>query len=449
MRRRGLTAAAVENINPPKTGQIEKFDGAGLSLRVGAGGSKTFVLNTRVSGKMRRIRVGEYRRDPDHDKDAATKAAGDALVAARAEAARIVSQIKSGIDPVARREEEARAAEVERQRRAMDTFGAVLQEFLRRDQSGNRGAAEVRRLLEKECERWADRPIDEITAREVVALLNGVADRPAPVMANRLHAHMRRLFRWAVENAVIGASPMAAVKKPSPEKSRDRVLNDSEIAEIWRAAEALGHPFGTLVKLLVCTGARRSEIAEAQWADIDWAERKLSIPAARSKNATEHQFPLNDLAMQVLAATPRFEIEVEGKGGKRIMKPAPWIITARGDNALSAFSASKKRLDGIMAKARPAVAEGPEDVEPMPHWTIHDIRRSVATGLARMNVPIHVVERLLNHRTGSVSGVAAIYNRHAYWVERRHALDLWNQHLGRLLDPAADATAVPLRAGAE
>jgi integrase len=195
------------------------------------------------------------------------------------------------------------------------------------------------------------------------------------------------------------------VRPPVAERSRDRVLTDDEIVAFWRAAEAIGEPFGPLYRLLLLTGQRLREAAGMRDAEISgdvW-----TIPAARAKNSEAHAVPLSTAAQGVLA-------------GVRRIKGAGYVFTTNGSSAVSGFAKAKARLDKAMG----------EGVEP---FVIHDLRRTAASGMARLGIPPHVVEAVLNHRTGTVSGVARVYNRFTYEAEKRAALESWGRYVLELV----------------
>ena len=240
-------------------------------------------------------------------------------------------------------------------------------------------------------------------------MLNEITDR-SPTTANRVLAVTRRLFNWAVEEEIIAASPLGKLKA-TKEASRDRVLADSEIKLAWQAFDSVGWPFGHIGKLLLLTGARRTEVSEMRWAEIDMAAGTWTIGAERSKNGTAHTIPLSGTALDILAELPR----VANKDD---------FVFSFGRVAVSGFARKKLEIDAIIAATNGA---------PLPNWVFHDLRRTTASGMAGLGIAPHVVEAVLNHRNGTIKGVAAVYNRYTYADEKRAALAAWSDRLAQIV----------------
>jgi integrase len=272
----------------------------------------------------------------------------------------------------------------------------------------------------------------------VLKLLDSVIDRGAGVMANRVLATIKPLFSFAIDRGLIEVSPCDRVKPPAVEKSRDRVLSDDELRVVWLAAEEQGWPFGTLVQLLILTGARRDELAGASWREFDRDERLWTLPRHRAKNDREHPLPLADQAMRILDGLPH----IAGK--------AELVFTTNGASSITGWSRSKRRLDGLVLAVmqREAAGRG-EDlnrVVQLPQWTRHDLRRTVASGMARLGVSLPVIERVLNHVSGSFAGIVGVYQRHSFAAEMRAALEVWGRHVETLCTgPAAGNVVVELK----
>ena len=228
---------------------------------------------------------------------------------------------------------------------------------------------------------------------------------------------------WAVARGILKASPCDGIEAPSPEVERDRVLSPGEIALVWRAAEALPSPYGPIIRVLMLTGARRDEVAGMGRGEIDAERLSWRLPKERSKNRREHTLPLSSVASAILAAQP-------------IVEKSPFVFGG-GRAAPGAFVIVKRKIDVEIARLNGDAA--------IPHWTIHDIRRSVATQLAALKIAPHVVEALLNHKSGTIKGVAAIYNRYDYADEKRAALDAWARRLDVIVNPTAASNVVELR----
>jgi integrase len=206
---------------------------------------------------------------------------------------------------------------------------------------------------------------------------------------------------------LVDVNPVTATNK-SDERPRDRVLSDAEVAAIWRACE--DNDYGRILRLLILTGQRRDEIGAMCWSEIDLAKRVWSMPAERTKNKRPHDIYLSDPAVAIIKAIPRRE----GRD----------LIFGYGAGGYSGWSGSKETLDKRITEA---------GGKPLAPWVLHDIRRTVATGMANVGVMPHVVEAVLNHVSGHKAGVAGVYNRASYANEKRQALDVWAAHVGALV----------------
>jgi integrase len=265
---------------------------------------------------------------------------------------------------------------------------------------------ETERLLRREfAKRWSKLPVDQITKRTVSDVLDGIVRRGAPSAANHAFAAIRRVLNWCVEQGHLPHSPCIGMRAPSRVISRDRVLSDEELTAIWRSAEQMGWPFGRLVHLLILTAQRRDEVSSIRWQDLDQDEGLWTQPAMGNKSGRIHVVPLSRPALGIIRALPRVHDEL--------------VFPARGkDNPVSGYSKWKRTLDQKSG---------------VRNWALHDLRRTAATGMAALGVPPHVVERVLNHRTGTLGGIAGIYNRFAYLPEMSQALERWAQHLDGLI----------------
>jgi integrase len=402
-----LTDLFVERAKPPARGRVEYFDAAfpGLALRITENGGKSWCAFYRFGGRLRRFTIGRY---------PTVKPAQ-----ARKEAAAALERVREGFDP----------AEEKRARRDLrapenDTFGTLVTEYLDRHLRANSREStflEAKRDLEHDAlPKWRNRPIASISRRDVIDLVDRIIARGAEVQANRTLARLRALFNWAVEKDRLLASPVARMKLPTQEYARDRVLSDDELRWLWAASNEIGWPFGPLVRLLALTAQRRDEVAGMEWPELDLDKRTWTIPRHKAKNDREHAVQLSDVAMEVLRSLPRVD---------------NLVFTTTGETAVSGFSRSKRRLDEAMLRAKREEL-GMRKGDAIAGWTLHDLRRTAATGMARLNFPPHVVDKVLNHASGTIRGVAAVYNRFAYLEERRVALEAWGRYLNNLALPA-------------
>jgi integrase len=408
MSTRKLTDLFVERVKSPARGRVEYFDASfpGLALRVTDTGHKSWCAFYRFGGRLRRFTIGPY--PPIKP------------VQARREAQEALERVRDGIDP----------ADQKRARRglpdpATDTFALVAADYLARYAKPNQREStylQTKRDIEFDAlPAWRNRPIASISRRDVLDLIDRIIARGAPVQANRTLMRLRALFNWAIEKDRLTASPIARMKLPTEEQSRDRVLGDDELRWLWQACNVVGWPFGPLTRLLLLTAQRRDEAASMTWGEVDFDKRVWIIPRERAKNDRGHEVQLSDAAVAVLRSLPRI--------GDRL------VFTTTGENHVSGFSRAKRRLDAAMLEAKGAeLGDGKDDA--IPNWTLHDLRRTAATGMARLNFPPHVVDKILNHASGTIKGVAAVYNRFAYLEERRAALEAWGRYVDNLVAPA-------------
>ena len=360
----------------------------GLYLVVQPTGARSWAVRYRSSGQTRKHTLGPY---PAIDLKTARTLAGKALRA-----------VAEGRDP-------GREKALARTTRP-DTVEAVAKQFIElhcRRVNRPRTIEGTQQLLDLHVlPRWRRRLIKDITRRDVLDLLDGLVESGRPLAANRVLSAIRKLFNWAMERDIIASSPCAGVKPPTPRTSRDRVLSDAELRDIWLAADKLGGPFAALVKLLMLTGQRRDEVARMTWSEVDLDARLWTLPKERSKNGKPHDIPLSEPAVAILESLPRIG--------------DTFVLTTDGKSASSNYGANKRRLDALL----------PAD---MPPWWLHDLRRTAASGMARLGVNLPVIEKVLNHSSGSFGGIVGVYQRHDFADEKRHALERWGAHVADLV----------------
>jgi integrase len=406
----GLTVAGIKALQP-RAAPFEVKDDAltGAYVEIRPSGAASYVLRYRFNDKSCKLTLGCF--DPDEGGLARVRKAGR-------EARNALSE---GMDPAGeKRAAKAARAVVARQAEAIaapappaaDLVEIVTAEFIERYARPNtRDWRETQRLLERNIVgAWRGRRLSEITKADIHALLDKIVDRGASVGANRIFAQLRKMCGWAVSRGLIERSPCEGVDKPSTETKRDRVLDNRELALVWRACEAIDFPFGPMTKLLILTGARRGEVAGMRWSEIDINKAIWTIPSERSKNHRAHAVPLSPQALSVLRSLPR-------------IIGCDFLFSTTGNTPSSGFSKGKGRIDSALLKL---------DTDPLAAWTMHDIRRSVATGMARHGVALHVIERVLNHVSGSFGGIVGVYQQHKFADEMRVALELWGEHIERL-----------------
>lgn len=402
-----------------------------LGVRVTDKGHKSFLVQRRVNGRMVKLTLGEY--------PAVT------LAQARECAQTALRDMQRGVDP-----RQSKPAPVTASGLRKDSFEGAVETYIKREVEKNRRPRtqdEIIRPLRKVLvPRWGTLPLSAIGPREIVDLLDEIVDAGTPVAANRTYSVLHRFFRWCVERHLIAANPAANVRKPVKEQSRSRVLDDAELREVWIACEGLGWPFGPYFRSLILTGQRRTEVAGMRWSKVDLDALQWTIPAERSKNAKEHLVPLSRPMLDILTVAPRFGPDNENQDDQR----ARPVFTTNGKTGVSGFSRAKARVESDILKARKNAAtvagRDPSKVKPMPAWTLHDLRRSCATGMGRIGVAPHIIETVLNHTSGFRSGIAGVYQRHPYVQERRHALEAWAAHvIARGVPSPAQTNVLPLR----
>jgi integrase len=382
--RKALSVKAIEAFKPKvKRYEVHDLLCPGFSLRVFPTGRKVFTVKYRYGLTQRRLPIGVHPRIT--------------LAEARNKALEALRLVDEGIDPAARR------------RQLSMTVESVCADFIRQyARPRNRSWREAERIMAREfVSVFGKRDIREIKRHDIIELMDAAIERGASYQANRIHAHMRKLFNWCIERGIIEASPVAGTKPPTRERQRERVLSDDEISAVLRVCAKEPYPFGQFVPLLLATAQRRGEVSQMKWSQIDLEAKQWVIPAELAKNGKPHVVPLNDFALQMLAAVPRFE------------NGCDWIFTTTRRSPISGFS-----------KALRHVHEESETSD----WRFHDLRRTGASGMARLGVPPHVVGKVLNH-TSAINPVTAIYLRWGYDAERREALDKWGQFLEGLRAP--------------
>ena len=400
-----LSAVKVDQIKPTDRRQeIPDSLCTGLYFVVQRSGKKGWQVRYRHLGVHRRMTLGAY---PVLTLALARHRARDALAAAI-----------EGRDPA----EEVRAAKAAKPEVDREQFSTVVELFLKRHASRNRRSDDVAAMFRREVlTAWGERKFRDIGKRDVLEVLDRIVDRGSPITANRLRAHLNTLFNWAKGRDIVQINPLDGIKPPAPEKARDRVLTIDEIKLFWQACGVLGQPFGHLLKMLLLTGQRRGEVGGMVECEIRgdvWI-----IPAARSKNGDEHSLILPKAACAVLA-----ELElIKGKAG--------YLFTTTGLSPVSGFTRAKARLDKLMAEI---ASESQQKLVETRPFTLHDLRRTAATGMAGLGFPPHIVEAVLNHRSGTRRGVAGVYNRFDYATEKRDALEAWGQYVVSLVEAKPD-----------
>lgn len=285
------------------------------------------------------------------------------------------------------------------------TFGEVAEKFLAHI-SNQKRVRDVRTIVNRDfIPRWKDRQLDQVKRKDILEVVDEAMARGSPYAAHHAWAHCRRLYNWAIARGLVESSPCDRVRPKDiigEKVPRQRVLTDTEIARVWNAAGELDYPFGPFYRLLMVTGQRRTEVADARRSEFDLKERVWQLPASRMKAGAPHIVPLSDLAMSIIHELP------QGGGFS--------FSTTGGLKPIRDFSRGKERLDATVGD--------------MPPFVIHDLRRTVRTRLSQLRVRYEVAEMVIGH---GKKGLARVYDQHEYRDEIREALDLWAVELMRIV----------------
>jgi integrase len=367
-----------------------KFRGLGLRIR---DKSKTWFFRYRFGKTQRRVNLGRH--------PALT------VVAARRAAEKLAAEIALGSDPAAERQ----AAKIE----AENTFEVLAAQYLeaRKPHWRPTSYSDISRHLNKYARPLHGSPITAVSQRTIANLLNAIAKESGDTTANRVRASLSALFGWAMREGVrLPDGNVASYTNKREEKSRERVLTDGELKAIWGACDGERSDFGAVVRLLILTGQRRKEIGLLRWDEV--YDEQIVLPASRTKNKRSHLIPLSEPAKAILANLRR-----DDRGH----------VFGRDDTGFQGWNLAKRSFDARIA---------------VPHWTLHDVRRTVATRMAELGIQPHIIEAALNHVSGHKAGVAGIYNRATYDREKREALSLWAEHLLAIIE-GRKAVVVPMK----
>ena len=386
-----LTDARVAAIKPPAAGQEEHRDTkvTGLRLRVGTSGKKTWIVRARAGDKVINRKLGSY----PAMKLAAARGAAETLLQAIA---------KDGSTEAADR-----------------TFGAVADAWLqkkRADRKRNRSVDHQQRQLERHVlPRWRDRKVGDIKRADVRDLIDGIEGN---ILPNRILALVRTIFRYALSRDWLEASPAEGISKPKDETERDRFLDMEEVRRVWEATALLGYPAGPFIRALLLTGQRRTEVAGMRWNDLDLDAATWMLKSGDTKAERAHLVPLSAPMLKLLEPLPRL---------------GEFVFTTDGETHITDYAKRKARLDTFLAGSGDAL-------EP---WTLHDLRRTVSSHMARLGIPTDIRGRVLNHALQGVT--ERHYTPYDFAPEKRSALDRWAAELMRAVDGKRQTKVVKIR----
>jgi integrase len=378
-----LTKSTIDALpTPPKDTVYWDATCPGFGLKVTPKGRKVFIVLYRVAGAGTRVRkytIGPHGRVTVHQ--------------ARIVAQRVFTARLEGRDPAAEKQHA-------RRRHIVDRIEDLVETYIVENVSKTRTSAEIISLLRREVVRsWGARSVHDLKKREIIDLVMQTMGRGTPSAANKLLKQVKRFLSWCVGRAILETSPAQGLKALAKEVARDRVLTDEELTRVICASRQIGYPYGHIVELLALTGQRREEIAALTVDELDLDGQCLRLPGSRTKNGKPDIVHLSAASLALLKDVPA---------------ATTFLFSFTGIGPFQNFSAAKRELDKLSGVA---------------NWRLHDLRRTCVSGMARLGVPPHVADKILNHQTGTISGVAAVYQRHDFLAERKDALNRWGSHV--------------------
>jgi integrase len=382
-----LTAATVAALKLDGRTDAIFFDdtlkGFGLRLRVAADRRvvRTWVLQWKRGGVSKRIVLGP----------------ANVLSAeqARAVAKEKLAQVWSGKDPAADKKERRH------------TLRAVIDQYLEHKRVKPRTLRDIERYLTEGFKPLHAMPVDEVSRKDIAARLVAIQHDHSDIVAAKARAAVSALYAWAMQMGLCESNPVVGTFKPPEGEARERVLSDDELVRVWNACK--DDDFGKIVRLLILLGCRRAEIGGMCWSEIDLDAGIWTLPKERSKNGRAHTLPLLPMALEIIQSVPR-------------MASRDYLFGARSRDGFTKWDLSKQQLD-----ERCGVTD----------FRIHDVRRSVATGMADIGIAPHIIEEILHHQSGHKRGIAGVYNRSRYEREVRMALAQWEDHIRVLVTGGA------------
>ncbi len=414
-----LTTEAVRRTKPAEK-QIDYWDKntSGLVMRVNVDGSKTWGVRYRAGGrdsKRYRMKIGTF---PEMG-----------LTEARKSARVHIGKSLSGENPAA-----GKKHETQKRITGGKDIAWLLDEWIKRHCNENvkpKTTDNYRQILTTHfLPQCADMPISSITKRDIINVLDNIKDEASAGMAERVRLYASAMFNWAASEDIIDVPPTYALKARAKIQSRERVLSDDEVRAVWKACGEYRRgesSYGPFIRMLIITGQRRSEIAAMCRQDIDLDKVRYTIPAERNKSGRTHDVPLSAQALRIIE--PRLDENCAhlfpASRARFVDINTPDMILL--DKPMSGWGKMKKQLD---------------EMSGVTDWRLHDIRRTVGTNLAELEVPRLTISRILNHKEG---GVTSIYDRHSYFKEKLAALELWGRRLDQILTPDGGENVVPLK----
>lgn len=378
---RGLSDKTILALKPAlKRYEVRDAHLPGFGVRVSASGQKSLFVAYRYGTEQRRITLGKY---PITTLAQARQRAMDAL-----------RKVYEGIDPS--RIQKAQSF------LTCDVLDDFIEKYAKRKTKGWKATRAL--LLREIVGPFGQRDIRKLLRSDIIGILDDMVARGANAQANRFLSHIRKMLNWCVERGIVDANPANGIKQQCKEHPRQRVLNDDELSLIIPACREAGYPFGDLFLTMLLTAQRRGEVSGMRWSELDLTTRVWNLPSDRVKNARAHTVPLSPPVLRIIENVPR-------------IPGSDFVFTTTGRSGVSGWGKPFARLTENAA---------------VHDWRLHDLRRTAASGMARQGIAPHVVEKVLNHISGIISGVAAVYNRYGYESETREALEKWGVFIDEL-----------------
>jgi integrase len=407
--RETLTVKRIERAKPPREGRTEILDTEvpQMSLRITSTGHKSYTVRTRINGV-------QVRKVLPHD-------ASD-LAEARDLARDVLRFAKLGRDILEERKREAEAAAEAATAAERLEWVKVREQFITDyAKPHQRQWKETERILKNHVDPdWKGKLLTAIDRDDVMELIQKVKKRSGLYQANRVLAHVRKLFNWAaLQPRMLKHTPIVRGMAQKGEKARDRVLSNDELRMIWSAAGTLPVPFRQYIRLLMLTGQRVGEIKALEWTELNATDGLIEFSAAKYKNGRPHIVPMSPMVAEIVGTLPRFE-------------KCKFAVTTNGKTAIDCDTYLKDKLDETII-----AAEG----EALADWRPHDIRRTVRTNLSKLGIASDIGERVMGH---VISGVRGVYDRHSFNDEKLRALTAWENYLRRIVGLTAGDNVVAL-----
>ena len=432
---KGLTAESVKHAKAgPTRKEIPDAYLPGLYLVVQPSGKKAWAVRYRYAGRPTKYTLGAY--------------PAFTLSEAREAGRATLRSVAEGLDPAAVKAKAKREAITPKRspRSQVLEFEAVTEDFIERyckpkTVDWKNSASMLRRHF---VSRWKGMNIDELQKRDVLDALAEMTDGGLGLGTNHALAQLKKMFNWLVNDEDrLKASPCIGIRKPIKHIPRSRYLSEEEIFLHWQASGKMGYPWGPYFRVLLLSGQRVTEISDLVWTEIDG--NRLTLPEERTKNHRLQEFRLPTQAMAIIKALPR--ILITNTEGKQVT--CPWLFKGSRNGPIGGFSKKSAEhaalvLELAQERAR-ARSEDPDAIE-IPHFTNHDLRRTFSTYMSKLRVPVEVTEAALNHKSGRVSGVSAVYNRWEYYEEKSEALQKWGDYVEGIVARFSGANVVELRA---